>query len=133
MFDAIDEILDGRDNIEPVFFVNNDVDFAVELQSSSSSFVDPSLLELNGASNSSPAPVKELKSKEKKSMKRPASRPDAGNLLDVLTKKWKEDKEERELRYLQDEEKTKREEKQSEELLGLLKIATQALSRMAED
>ena len=129
----INEILGGRDNIEPAFFVNNDIDFTAEIQPSSSSFIDPNLLELSDTSNSSSAPVKEFKLKKKRTMKRHASRPDAGDLIEILTKKWKEDKEDRNLRYLQDEEKTKREEKQTEELLGLLKVATQALSHMTED
>lgn len=110
--------------------MNNDIDFAAELQpSSSSSFIDPNLLDI---SNSSPAPVKTLKVKEKTIVKRHASRSDAGNLLEALTKKWKEDKEERDLRYLQ-EEKIKREGKQTEELLELFKVAIQALSHMAKD
>lgn len=129
MFNTIDVILDGRNNIEPTFFINNDVDFAAELQPPS--FIDPEIL-VTDIENSSPAPAREPKLKGKKGVKRPASRPETGDLIEVLTKKWKEDKEERGLRNLQDEERTRQEGKQTEELLGLLKVATQALSRMAE-
>jgi hypothetical protein len=101
MFNAIDKLLDGRDNIEPTFFINSDVDFAVELQLSVvTSFIDPKLpdvqfLDISDVENSSPAPTKELKLKGKGSVKRHASKPDTGDLIEVLTKKWKEDKDER--------------------------------------
>ena len=73
--------------------------------------------------------------------KRP--RKNIDSLTELLTKKWKEDKEEREekeaieqtkaaLREQKEDERVEREEKRQDEMVAAMKMAAEAISRIAE-
>ena len=130
----------GSDNIEPALLLSSgtnfgDLDF---LNTDTSQSQAPSDIE-------SPTMERELNSHRNGRTHNAKKRPKVSmdGLSELLTKKWKEDKEEREERQLVDHErKAEREKKEDEcaecaecrqdEMIAVLRQATEAISRIAD-
>jgi hypothetical protein len=140
LFEELDSVVGGSDNIEPALLLSSgtnfgDIDF---FNTDTSQSQAPSDIE-------SPTIERETSSHRNGRTHNAKKRPRASidGLTELLTKRWKEDKEERMERQLIDDEKERirekkederaeRAERRQDEMIAVLKQAAEAISRIAD-
>jgi hypothetical protein len=123
---AIDEVVGTRDNIDPPLLINSGTDFSVFAETSESQS------QTEGETQVDPT-VKDLKNRGKGKKKRKRSpSPDPPPIVELFTKKWEEDKEERKEDRAMMREELDGLKEVNMEMLGCMKSMADSFSRMTK-
>jgi len=132
LFDELDDVVGGSDKINPSLLISSATDFTnYEFFQASDT---PQSLE---PSSDFDGPTTSENEKENVNHRNgrthnPKKRKNMDGLLEILGRKWEEDKEERIEREKREEERTERSERRANDLLNIMRSAADALARIAE-
>ena len=141
IYDAMEQIIGDRDNINPTLLINSATDFSnfdfANFQDASDSL---SASQSQAESSTTPGPNTGIRNESRgknkgkgKGKKRKHSPSPEPKLIDLLTRKWENEEKERKLDREARQKEIEAREKHADEMMGALRMTLESIARLAKD